>query len=158
MAISRRDLLKLSGLGVAGIAISGCGVEQLDTPKTSPLMSSILIPKTPLKRVVVIGAGFGGLTVAKELRKANKNIEVVLLEKRDNFMSCPYSNTWLGGAMDYTDKKPVTLDTLSYDYYAPAMKYGYTFMQCEVTAINRTSKMVTTTKGIVEYDYLVRVW
>lgn len=157
MGISRREMLKLSGLGAAGLAIGGCSAEQPtpSTPKTASVMSAPLMGKANGKRVVVVGAGFGGLTVAKELRKASKDIEVVVLEKRDNFMSCPYSNTWMGGCMDYTDKKPVTLDTLSYDYYAPAVKHGYQFIQCEVTAIDRASKNVTTTKGIIDYDFLV---
>lgn len=148
MAFSRRDLFKVGGVGAAALAMSGC------TAASGPAAPS-LMGASKGKRVVVIGAGFGGLTVAKELRKASKDIEVVVLEKRDNFMSCPYSNTWLGGCMDFTDKKPVTLDTLSYDFYAPAMKHGYHFVQCEVTAIDRSSKTVTTTKGAVNYDYLV---
>jgi NADH dehydrogenase FAD-containing subunit len=155
--MNRRDLLKLSGLTVAATTIAGCSASSGAKPSegVSTQNTKTLLGATNGKRVVVIGAGFGGLTVAKYLKKANKDIEVVVLEKRDNFMSCPYSNTWLGGVMDVTNKAPVTLDTLSYDYYAPATKYGYKLIQTTVTAIDRTSRVVTTTCGTVGYDYLV---
>lgn len=154
MAISRRDLFKISGVSAAVLALGGCAGDQPGVA-TGGAMAGSLMPESAGKRVVIIGAGFGGLTVAKELKKANKSIEVVMLEKRDTFMSCPYSNTWLGGLMDPSGKKPVTLDTLTFDYYAPAVKHGYRFFQTTVTGIDRGSKTVTTTNGSVKYDYLV---
>lgn len=146
MALSRRDLFKISGVSAAAVALGGCTTQ----PQVAEMMDA-----PAGKRVVVIGAGFGGLTVAKELRKMSKTVEVVVLEKRDTFMSCPYSNTWLGGVMDPSGKKPVTLDTLTFDYYAPAIKHGYRFIQTTVTGVDRASKTVMTTNGAVKYDYLV---
>jgi NADH dehydrogenase len=39
------------------------------------------IPKTEKKRVVIVGCGFGGLTLAKKLK--NKNFQVVILDKHN---------------------------------------------------------------------------
>jgi NADH dehydrogenase FAD-containing subunit len=151
MAISRRDILKGSTILGASSMLAGCGVSTNTTPIPQRQSSDIkkLLPKPKGNRVVVIGAGFGGLSVAKYIRVHNPNSEVILLEKKDSFMSCPYSNLYLGGI------EGVTLDRLMYDYNRPATKYGYKFVNTEVTDIDRVSQSVTTTKGIVEYDLLV---
>ena len=147
MAISRRNLLKFSSFSAAALALGGTLEARAETPDMIGLSNG--------KRVVIVGAGFGGLSVAKELRKADKSIEVVVLEKRDVFMSCPYSNGWLGGLCDPSGKNPITLDTLTFDYFAPAIKYNYRFIQTTVVGVNRESKTVSTTNGSVKYDYLV---
>ena len=55
-----------------------------------------------LGRVVVVGAGFGGATAAKYLRKwSDSAIEVVLIERNKEFISCPTSNEVLGGNREY---------------------------------------------------------
>ncbi len=151
MAISRRDLLKISGISAAALAVGGCatGGADADAPKAFSLSDRELLPAPKGKRVVVCGGGFAGLTVAKYLRKASKDIEVVVLEKRDNFMSCPYSNGWLGGI------KGITLDTLSFDFFSPATKNGYNFIQTTITGFDRGNRVVKTDHGTVGYDYLV---
>ena len=52
------------------------------------------------KRVVVVGGGFGGATVAKYIRKFDSSIEVILIQKEDTYYTCPASNTVLGGLND----------------------------------------------------------
>lgn len=37
----------------------------------------------------------------------------------------------------------------------PANRYGYTLVQCDVTGIERDRKVVRTSKGAVDYDYLI---
>ncbi|MCW8821263.1 MAG: NAD(P)/FAD-dependent oxidoreductase, partial [Sulfurovum sp.] len=101
------------------------------------------------KSVVVVGGGFGGLTMAKALRKKDKNIEVTVIEKNNIFMACPFSNALLGGL------DGITLDTFVGDYYQPASKHDYSFVQAIVTAIDRKAKIVTTTNGNFAYDILV---
>ena len=50
-------------------------------------------------RVAVVGAGFAGATLAKYLRVwCNHGIEVILIEPRRSFISCPVSNLVLGGS------------------------------------------------------------
>ncbi|HEY9189511.1 MAG TPA: FAD/NAD(P)-binding oxidoreductase [Sulfurovum sp.] len=140
MAMNRRDTFKLAGVAAAAAAMPGMAVasEKKAAPK-----------KTSGKSIVIIGGGFGGLTMAKALRKKDQNIEVTVIEKNNLFLSCPFSNTLLGGLDD------VSLDTLVGDYYQPASKYGYDFVHATVTAIDRKSKVVTTTTGDFAYDILV---
>jgi NADPH-dependent 2,4-dienoyl-CoA reductase/sulfur reductase-like enzyme len=138
-SIERRDLFKMVGV-VAAAAI---------LPVTLPSRLEASQSGGSGKNVVVVGGGFGGLTMAKELRKKDKSINVTVIEKKDIFMACPFSNTYLGGLKD------VTLDTLTHDFYEPASKYGYNFVQAEVTAIDRGAKKITTTQGTFNYDVLV---
>src|SRR3954454_2729118 len=48
-------------------------------------------------RVVVIGGGFGGATAAKYVRMWDPSIDVVLVERDTQFVSCPMSNLVLAG-------------------------------------------------------------
>jgi NADPH-dependent 2,4-dienoyl-CoA reductase/sulfur reductase-like enzyme len=151
MSMTRRELFKVAGVVAAGAAVAstatGCTTETGTASAAGA--SNALLPAPKGNRVVVIGAGFGGLTLAKNLRKLHKGAEVVVLEKNDIFMACPFSNTYLGGL------EGVKLSDLTHDYYATANKYGYSLIQTEVTSIDRGSKTVHSTKGPVQYDLLV---
>lgn len=48
-------------------------------------------------KVVVVGGGFGGATAARYLKSMNPGIEVTLVEPSKQFMTCPFSNTVIGG-------------------------------------------------------------
>lgn len=149
--MTRRDILKVTGLSATVAMMGGCTSimqpSSAEVTKTSAPM--MLAPKAKGNRVVVVGAGFGGLSAAKSIRQSNPNAEVIVLEKRDIFMSCPFSNTYLGGLDD------VSMNELTRDFYAPAKEFGYTFIQCEVTAIDRGDKVVTTSQGAIDYDILL---
>jgi len=153
MSITRRDAFKIAGATAAVAAtatLTGCTSESSAKPAAVAAASgAMLMPKSAGKRVVIIGGGFGGLTAAKYLRKQDKSIEVVVIEKRDIFMSCPFSNSLLGGL------EGVTLDTLTRDLYSAAGKYGYQLQQATVTDIDRGSKTVMTNRGVIDYDILV---
>jgi sulfide dehydrogenase [flavocytochrome c] flavoprotein subunit len=83
--MQRRELLQatlaLGGLGTVG-ALAGCA-------------SSV-----PSKaKVVVIGGGYGGATAAKYVRLlSDYQIDVVLVEPNESFVSCPISNLVIGGS------------------------------------------------------------
>lgn len=140
MAMNRRDTFKLAGVAAAAAALPSIATasEKKSTAK-----------KTAGKSVVIIGGGFGGLTMAKALRKKDKTLEVTVIEKSNMFMACPFSSTLLGGL------DGVTLDTFIGDYYQPSSKHGYAFVHGTVTAIDRKAKTVTTTNGDFAYDILV---
>jgi len=142
MNVSRRNLFKVAGAGaVLGIAGSS---SYAFAGKTL----SRILPSSKGNRVVIIGGGWAGVTAAKHLKKElGDKVEVVLIEKRKIFMSCPISNVWLGGL--------VNLDFLLHDFHTPASKYGYTFINQTVTDIDRRKRRVYTTEGYIEYDYLV---
>jgi sulfide dehydrogenase [flavocytochrome c] flavoprotein chain len=48
-------------------------------------------------RVVVIGGGPGGATVASRLKAAKADLDVTLIEPKSQYACCFYSNTYLGG-------------------------------------------------------------
>jgi sulfide dehydrogenase [flavocytochrome c] flavoprotein subunit len=145
MAMNRRDTFKIAGVAAAAAVIPSVAVAAEEKAATKEVAK-----KASGKSVVIIGAGFGGLTMAKALRKKDKSIEVTVIEKRTMHMACPLSNGLLGGLDD------MPLSMFVGDYYEPATKYGYTFVNSEVTAIDRKTKTVTTaTCGDVSYDILV---
>ena len=47
--------------------------------------------------VVVIGAGFGGATAARYLKRANPALEVTLIERETSIVTCPFSNAVIAG-------------------------------------------------------------
>lgn len=139
MPISRRSVFKLTGAAAAAAALSATEL-QASEKAAKPIAKH---------QVVIIGGGFGGLTVAKELKKADPNFDVLIIEKNETFMSCPFSNTNLGKLKD------VNLGTFVFDYDQAIEKNGYSMLQSEVIGIDRKEKTVTTASGIIAYDYLV---
>ena len=139
MAMNRRETFKLAGVAAVAAAL----------PSMTMASETKVAGKTSGKSVVIVGGGFGGLTIAKALRKKDSSIEVTVIEKKGMFMACPFSNSLLGGLDN------VSLDTFVGDFYQPATKHGYSFVNAEVTAIDRKSKTVTTTTGDISYDILV---
>jgi len=147
MNISRRDLFKFAGISAAAAAVSGCSTKAFDPlPAKAAAPASIMLGK---HQVVIIGGGFGGLTVAKELKKIDPKFDVAIIEKNDSFMSCPFSNCNLGGI------EGVNLGTLTHDYSQAVEANGYGMLTAVVTGIDRAAKVVHTSKGSVGYDILV---
>jgi len=134
MSIQRRDVLKLP--------IIALGATVLDADK-------IKIKKETKIKIVVIGGGFGGLTFAKKFKLLQKDIEVVVIDKNELFMTGPMFNLMLG-EVDGVDFK-----TITYNREKTAKKYNYKIVHAEVFDIDRVAKKVHTTKGEIEYTYLV---
>ncbi|BFH80343.1 FAD-dependent oxidoreductase [Thermus thermophilus] len=96
--------------------------------------------------MVVIGGGWGGTTVARKVKQQAPEVEVVLVEQKPIFMSCPMSNLFLAGV------KP--LEWLVFDY-TNVVKDGVIFVQEKVLDIQRDRRLVRTTGGYLAYDLLV---
>ena len=105
------------------------------------------MPRSGKRRVLIAGGGWGGMTAAKYVRQAAPELEVVMLERNPFFWSCPLSNKWL---IDV-----VQTDFLLHSYLPPAKKYGYTFLQTEISDIDRQAKRVYTAQGHIGYDWLI---
>jgi len=146
--MNRRDAMKLGAASVAAVAVagtmSGCNAEAAPAAKAS--VGGKMLGK---HKVVIIGGGFGGLTVANNLKKKNKDLDVLVIEKNDTFMSCPVSNTYLGKL------EGMDLGKFVFDYAQPVEKHGYNMLKSEVVAIDRASKTVTTAAGVIAYEILV---
>ncbi|MBC7953066.1 MAG: FAD-dependent oxidoreductase [Rhodospirillaceae bacterium] len=100
-------------------------------------------------RVVVIGGGFGGATAAKYLRKlSNGAIEVTLIERRKEFISCPASNEVIAGLRDYK--------TLVHTYDGLKKNWGVKVVHASVVGVDAEKRRVKTdTAGSFDYDKLV---
>lgn len=151
MNMTRRDLFKFAGISAAAAAVTGCSTTAFDPLPAKGAATSLNTANRVLGKhqVVIIGGGWGGLTVAKELKKIDSKFDVAIIEKNDSFMSCPLSNCNLGGIEGFN------LGTLTHDYDQAIEKNGYGMLTASVTGIDRVAKMVHTSKGSVGYDILV---
>ena len=90
-------------------------------------------------RVVVVGGGYGGATAAKYLRLADPRIEVILIERNPQFISCALSNEVLAGER--------TLASLSFGYEPLTAYYGVSVVHDEVTRIDAIGRVAVTRSG-----------
>jgi len=135
---SRRTALKTAAAAIAAVATDAA---------VSASELSVTHPKSTRPRVVIVGGGWSGLSIAKYTRIFAPSSEVILIEQRDLFISCPVSNLWL------VDK--VETDFLMHDYLRGARNYDYTFLHATVYDVDKQRQIVFTTHGEVAYDYLV---
>jgi sulfide dehydrogenase [flavocytochrome c] flavoprotein subunit len=146
MTLDRRSFIKVLG-SASGLALAGCAT-QGSGPAVSAGSAAEIMPKGSARRVVVVGGGYGGAIAAKYVRMLDKSIEVVLVEKNDHFVSCPFSNLYLGGLLP-------DLSSLTIKYDKLASNHGVKFVQAEVTGIDAAAHTLTTSKGTLKYDRLV---
>jgi len=132
MAIDRRDFLKIA----ASTALF-----------TVPLISKATLSQAKV-RVVVIGGGYAGATVAKYLRIwSNGGLDVIVVEPRTQFVSCPLSNLVLGGNKNIND--------LTFGYDLLKSNHGIQWINDEVISIDASSRVVKMNQSELTYDRLV---
>ena len=149
--LDRRDFLKTAGLAGAGAVAGMGGIAGSAAPAAAaiagPLGRAADLPPRKGQRVVVVGGGWSGLTLAKYLKKANADFDVVLVEPNAMFMSCPLSNLWLGGV--------IGIDILLHSYVEAARNNGYVWLQAMLVQLDREKRRAWTTAGYIDYDYIV---
>lgn len=141
MSSTRRDVLKQ--LAIASLGVTGA------TPWLHALAGQPSGVSTPVKgRVVVVGAGFAGATLAKYLRLwSNYGVEVIVVEQNRQFISCPLSNLVLGGSRE--------LSSLTFGYDMLQRHHGIQWVHDQVTAIDPERRKLTLLRGELSYDRLV---
>ena len=82
MKINRREFLKRMAATTGAAAVGGCAGG---------------MGGGSAGRVVVIGAGYGGATAARYVKEWAPDIDVTVVERGTEFVSCPLSNLVLGG-------------------------------------------------------------
>jgi len=136
---NRRNFIKNSlSLGAAGLApslLSACsGINKRDS--------------NSIGTVLIIGGGYAGSTAAKYINMWSAgSIEVVMIEKSSQFVSCPLSNLVLGGSK--------TIHDLTFGYDLIQKNHNITWLTDEVTAIDTANKKVSMKRGEVSYDRLI---
>lgn len=104
------------------------------------------IPATNLKRVIIIGAGFGGLQIAKKLSR--KHYQIVLIDKNNyhNFQPLLYQVATAGLEPDSIAHGIRTIIKKTKNFF---------FRLAEVLSINPAKNEIDSTIGKLSYDYLI---
>jgi sulfide dehydrogenase [flavocytochrome c] flavoprotein chain len=122
-----------AGAALAATTLAGCAGMSASGPS--------------IGRVVVVGGGYGGATAARYLKLWGGNVDVTLVERNTDFVSCPISNLVLGG---YKQMADITRG------YAGLKAVGVKVMQGEVIAIDAAGKKLRLAGGgELPYDRLV---
>jgi NADH dehydrogenase len=103
--------------------------------------------ETATKRIVVLGAGFGGLATAIRLGKERVKANVILVSRRNYHLFTPLLYQTATGLVDP--------DHITQLVRPQARKYNFSFFEGEVTEIELKSNKIKTTFGNLSYDYLV---
>ena len=133
MSMNRRAFLKSTSAVTTSAAavLSGCATLGHSGPK-----------------VVIVGGGYGGATAAKYIKMWSPNIEVTLIERDIEFVSCPLSNLVLGGSQTMKDIT-LTYDTLQ-------KKYGVKMVRGEAIAVDAEKKIVRMARGdTIPFDRVI---
>jgi NADH dehydrogenase FAD-containing subunit len=146
--ISRRDFIKFSGAAAAATLAVGASVPGSAQAAMVGTKGKADLPKAKGPRLVVVGGGTSGLTLAKYAKKANPKLDVVLVEKRDMYSSCFASNLLYSGM--------INLEFLAdHSFLDAAVNNKYTFFNATVTGLDRAARKLMTSEGEIDYDYLV---
>jgi NADPH-dependent 2,4-dienoyl-CoA reductase/sulfur reductase-like enzyme len=151
--LKRRDFIRL--LGGAGAGLSAAGWTTLaaaDSKTRSRVTTTAATVPTNIGvngRVVVIGGGMAGATVAKYLRMwGGTGVDVTLIERESAYTSSIMSNLVLNGQR--------TIQSLQYGYGTLANRYGIHMEHGDVVNIDPDGRKVTLANGtVLPYDRLV---
>jgi len=104
------------------------------------------IPQSDKKRVVIIGGGFAGLSIAKKLR--NKNLQVVLLDKHNYHTFQPLLYQVATGGLE--------AGSIAYPIRKVIQEYNdFYFRLTSVKEIDTPNQKIISEIGELQYDYLV---
>lgn len=101
-------------------------------------------------RVVVAGGGFAGLYAAAYLGRsevAERGADLLLVSDRNYFTFTPLLAEVAAGALG---REHVTVA-----YRSLARQYGFRFLQARVEGLDRSARVVRTSRGAVPYDYAI---
>lgn len=114
--------------------------------RTMNSLETISIPDTDLKRVVIIGAGFGGLEVSQRL--ANSGYQVVLIDKNNYHQFQPL--------LYQVAMATVEPSAIIFPLRKIFRKKEHVFVRiATVEKVDPQTQMLTTSMGSLSYDYLV---
>lgn len=146
--MDRRLFLKMTA---ATATATSLGLSRRDVAASqSPIIHFTVemgVPKSKGQRAVVIGGGVSGLTIARYLRQAAPDMQVILLERNATYQFCPISNLYLVHGID--------LGYFCRSYLDAARNGGYIYVQSTVYDADLDSRVVYTDQGKINYDWLV---
>ena len=113
----------------------------------SALLPGRTLAARPTSRLVVVGGGFAGATLARFVKRLSPEIAVVLIEARDRYISCPMSNLVIAG------QRSLAAQTFDYRGLEAAGIEVVRGMAVDVDAATRRVRLQGGTS--IDYDRLV---
>ena len=136
--MNRRDFFRLASM--AGAGVSAAGLSGLVRAATPAQLGTVPTNTGISGRVVVIGGGMAGATVAKYLRLwGGTGVSVTLVERETTYASNILSNLVLNGQR--------TMTSLQFGYSNLATRYGIRLVKGDVTAIDSVGHSVSLADG-----------
>lgn len=130
VSLTRRDLVRKAGTALPLVVASG--------------RARGAVPP----RVVVIGGGAGGATVARYLAMAAKPIDITLIEPKKTYTTCFFSNLYLAGLRSF--------ESITHTYDVLAERHGVRVVPDRAITIDPAAKTVVLAGGArLAYDRLV---
>lgn len=147
--MERRHFLSAAGASFTAGILAACGGGDADptamTSDAHPTIDRGLTPTSTLttakSRVIVIGGGMGGATVAKYLRLWGDSISVTLVERASAYTSNIMSSLALSGQR--------SIGSLTYSYNTLRTKYGINVVIGDVVAVDPITAKVTLSSGTI---------
>lgn len=162
-SFSRRNLLNLAargltslGMASTALGLSGCqretGQAQTKGEDIKPVAQATTkmarLPKAKGPRVIIVGGGIAGLSLAKYIKKANTQFDVVLLDRRNSFNGFTGSNLWCVSGLPMEK-------LAAYSHLEAAAAHDYWFLHATCIGLEKDKRQLITDQGVVQYDYLV---
>ncbi|MBN8509750.1 MAG: FAD-dependent oxidoreductase [Burkholderiales bacterium] len=140
--MKRRQLLLAGGAGALGGLLAACGGGEPADVQTlaDGREGALAVGAASAARVVIVGGGMAGGTLAKYLRLwSNGTIDVTLVERDARYTSCILSSLVLTGQR--------TLGSLRFTYDALRTKYGVKVVTGEVVEVDAAAARVRLADG-----------
>ena len=113
----------------------------------SALLPGRTLAAEPNSRLVVVGGGFAGATLARSVKRLSPEITVVLIEARERYVSCPMSNLVIAG------RRSLVAQTFDYRGLEAA---GVEVVRGMAVDVDATKQCVRLQGGVtIDYDRLV---
>ncbi|RXJ57894.1 NAD(P)/FAD-dependent oxidoreductase [Candidatus Marinarcus aquaticus] len=136
--LSRRDALKVAGIGSAAFLLNGSEAEAATSAQASDAKA----------KIVIVGGGLSGIATAARLTNTLSNPDITIIEPNPKSVSYQPGNTLIASGV-YT-KDDIMYDTKD---FVPS---GVTMIQDKAVEFDPENNKLTTEKGqVVNYDFLI---
>ncbi|MBI4707101.1 MAG: FAD-dependent oxidoreductase [Candidatus Omnitrophica bacterium] len=100
-----------------------------------------------MKKIIIIGGGFAGISAARALRKSGRGLDIVLIDKKQTFDFLPLLPDCIGRGIN-PENLVCKIDSI-------CRKLEISFVNEEVLSVNLEQKQLRTEGVNLSYDYLI---